>query len=101
MKMKIEVEMERVLECIPVKPCGVTHKEIAEYTGFSPVRVRKLIRLMRKNGTPICSNNVDGYWMARNRREILEQIKYLETYIHSMEETCYKLRKAYCDFKNN
>ena len=78
---------ELVLQEIPLEPCGKHHKDIAFNTGLRPVFVRDIIRMLRDDGVPICSNPREGYWMARTSNEIQEVINMFASYINSMQNT--------------
>lgn len=78
---------ELVLREIPLEPCGKHHKDIAYNLHITPVETRDLIRILRSDGYPICSNSKDGYWMARNADEIQAVINMFNNYIGSMTNT--------------
>lgn len=86
-KVDFEYYKELVLQEIPDEPCGKHHKDIAFNTGLRPVFVRDIIRMLRDDGVPICSNPREGYWMARTSSEIQEVINMFASYINSMQST--------------
>lgn len=88
---------ELVLQEIPSEPCGKHHKDIAFNTRLRPVFVRDIIRMLRDDGVPICSNPKEGYWMARTASEIQEVINMFASYINSMQDTLVSLEMAKLD----
>ena len=93
-KVDYEFYKELVLQEIPLEPCGKHHKDIAFNTGLRPVFVRDIIRMLRDDGIPICSNPREGYWMARTSTEIQSVINMFESYINSMANTIASLKIA-------
>lgn len=85
---------ELVLNEIPKEPCGMHHMDIACSIGMRGADTREIIRLLRNDGYPICSNPNDGYWMARNSSEIQEVISMFTSYINSMTHTVEALTEA-------
>lgn len=86
-KKDLSYSEQLVLESIPTEPCGKHHKEIANSLSLGYYEVRKIIKNLRNMGYPICSNPHEGYWMARDERELLEVISMLQSYITSMQNT--------------
>lgn len=86
-KNDYEFYKQLVLQEIPYEPCGKHHRQIANNIGLRAVDTRDVIRLLRNEGYPICSNPSDGYWMARTSDEIQEVISMFTSYINSMIHT--------------
>lgn len=93
----IEMYKELVLSEIPAEPLGKTHRQIACNVGLRPVNTRDIIRMLRDDGYPICSNSQDGYWMATTSQEIQECINMFQSYINSMTDTIQSLQEAKID----
>ena len=49
---------------------AVSRRTLARISGLSERDVRKKIHEERANGTPIISNNIDGYWLSDDEQEI-------------------------------
>lgn len=88
---------ELVLREIPLEPCGKHHKDIAFNIGLGKVKTRNVIKMLRDDGYPICSNATDGYWMARTSNEIQDVINMFNSYIHSMQMTVESLTRTKLD----
>ena len=86
-KVDYEFYKELVLQEIPNEPCGKHHKDIAFNIGLDPKTTRDIIRMLRDDGVPICSNAKEGYWMARTSSEIQKVINMFTSYINSMQNT--------------
>lgn len=99
-KSNYEHYKELVLSEIPKEPCQKHHKNIAYNLNMRPVDVREIIRMLRDDGYAICSNPVDGYWMARNKSEVQQVIDMFYSYINSMQGTIDSLKKTRRRFDN-
>lgn len=93
-KIDYDYYKELVLREIPAEPVKKHHKSIAYNVGLSPVETRDIIRMLRDDGYPICSNSTDGYWMARTSSEIQEVINMFNSYIYSMQMTVESLTET-------
>lgn len=94
MKKQNKKDYGNILAVLPKKPENKTHKQLAMEVGLKPKNFRQQIKEMRKAGIPVCSNDQQGYWMARDKEDIENMIKYYKTYVNSMNHTIRALRKA-------
>jgi len=79
----------------------VSGKTIAEFiglkerpTGREGADMRSIIHKLRLSGYPICSSD-KGYYWARDRKELSEYVKRLDSRIQSIREVRDALKESY------
>lgn len=66
-------KLQQVLSLIPqTKENSISREKLAHLTNLSDRMVRIIIRELREQGEPICSNSeTNGYWKSQDITEIL------------------------------
>lgn len=66
-------KLQQVLSLIPpTKSNAISREKLARLTGLTDRGVRNIIRELREQGEPICSNSeTNGYWKTNDITEIL------------------------------
>lgn len=71
------------------KENAVTLTELKNRTGYSRRVITTCMQVLRKSGIPVCSCNSKpgGYFIAKNKEEIIEYIKRLQTIATGLIDT--------------
>lgn len=69
-------------------------RNLVNLIGGKPRSIRRQIELERRNGTPILSDNKNGYWLAANEAEARRFVKSMRGRSHEILRTAAAVERA-------
>lgn len=76
---------------------AVSLRRLVSMTGMGSRSVRKEIELARRSGTPVLSDNLNGYWLAASEDEARQFVKSMRGRAREILVTAAAVEAAYAE----